>query len=103
VIHNPGTAVNEGLAKTGPDVTVVVETSYNQFVTKEYKEWLARSPYDRARSAYMVYSIPEGEVETLTRELREQAEYLFVTSAICNFYESFGESWEKFVAVMADS
>ena len=84
-------------------MTVVVETSYDQFVTKNYQKWLATSPYDRSRSAYMVHSVPEREVEALTRVLRERAEYLFVTSATRNFYESFRESWEKFVAVMADS
>jgi hypothetical protein len=103
VIHNPGTAVNKGLAKPGPDVTVVVETSYEQFMTRDYQDWLATSPYDRSRSAYMVHSVPEEEVEYLTKALSERAEYLFVTSATCDFYGCFGRSWEKFVAVMADS
>jgi hypothetical protein len=72
-------------------------------VTKSYQAWLATSPYDRSRSAYIIHSVPEREVGVLTSVLRERAEYLFATSATCNFYEDFGESWEKFVAVMADS
>lgn len=102
VIHNPGTAVNKGLAAPGPDVTVVVETSYAHFVSKEYQEWLATSPYGRERAAYMVHSVPEQEVEGLTRALRKKAAYLFVTSAASEFYEKFGDSWDKFVAVMAE-
>lgn len=101
VIHNPGTAVNAELASPGPDITVVVETSYEHFVTEDYQEWLATSPYDRPRSCYMVHSVPEEEVESLTAALRERAEYLFVTCANVNFYESFGPSWERFVAVLA--
>ncbi|USP76102.1 hypothetical protein yc1106_03376 [Curvularia clavata] len=102
VIHNPGTAVNAGLAKPGPDITVVVETSYQHFVTKDYQEWLATSPYDRSRAAYMVHSVPEHEVEGLTRALKKRAEYLFVTSATTGFYEKFGPSWVRFVQVMAE-
>lgn len=102
VIHNPGTAVNKGLAAPGPDVTVVVETSYAHFASKEYQEWLATSPYGRERAAYMVHSVPEDQVEGLTRALRKKAAYLFVTSATSEFYEKFGDSWEKFVAVMAE-
>ncbi|KAF1934962.1 hypothetical protein EJ02DRAFT_460788 [Clathrospora elynae] len=100
-VHNPGTAVNTGLATPGPDITVVVETSYEHFVTEEYQEWLAISPYDRSRSCYMVHSVPEQEVECLAIELRERAEYMFVTSATVDFYASFATSWETFVAVMA--
>ena len=51
--------MNKGLAAPGPDVTVVVETSYAHFVSKEYQEWLATSPYGRERAAYMEHSVPE--------------------------------------------
>jgi hypothetical protein len=101
VIHNPGTAVHKDLAKPGPDITVVVEVSYAQFMTNQYQHWLATSPYDRSRSAYMVHSVPEEEVEFLTKALRELAAYLFVTSATCNFYECFDKTWETFATVMA--
>lgn len=102
VIHNPGTAVNAGLAAPGPDITVIVETSYEHFMSKEYRDWLATSPYDRSRTAYMVHSVPEAEVEPLTKALRTRAEYLFVTSATCEFYEKFGTSWMRFVAAMVE-
>jgi hypothetical protein len=100
-IHNPGTAVNKELATPGPDITVVVETSYAHFVTREYQEWLATSPYERSRTCYMLHSVPDQEVESLTKSLRDRAEYLLVTSATERFYESFGPSWQGFVAAMA--
>lgn len=101
VIHNPGTAVNAELACPGPDITVVVETSYEHFTTNEYQEWLSTSPYNHSRSCYIVHSVPQGEVECFTKALRERAEYLFVTSATTCFYESWGPSWEAFIAAVA--
>jgi hypothetical protein len=102
-IHNPGTAVNSQLATPGPAITVVVETSYGQFVTEEYQEWLATSPYDRSRTCYMLHSVPVEELEAVTTALKERAEYLFVTCATAMFYESFDVPiWRKFVAVMAE-
>jgi hypothetical protein len=101
-IHNPGTAVNKQLASPGPDITVVVETSYDHFETNEYQEWLATSPYGRLRTCYMLHSVPEEKVRDLTVALRERAKYLFVTSAKANFYECFHDpSWHDFVAAMA--
>ncbi|KAF1919939.1 Spherulation-specific family 4 [Ampelomyces quisqualis] len=99
-IHNPGTAVNKELARPGPDLTVVVETSCAQFMTKEYQKWLATSPYERSRTCYMLHSVPEEKVEDLTKTLRDRAKYLFVTSATENIYGSFGSSWQMFLAAM---
>ena len=50
----------------------------------------------------MVHSVPEEEVVRFTIALRERAEYLFVTSLTKDFYQSFGPSWEYFVAAMAE-
>lgn len=101
VIHNPGTAVNRELARPGPDITTVVETSYAHFLTDEYQAWLATSPYQRTQSCYMVHSVPIARVAATTRKLSERAKYLFVTSNSTGFYESFGPSWEIFVANLA--
>lgn len=101
-IHNPGTAVNKELAFPGPDITVVVETSYEEYVKPDYQEWLMTSPYDRSRTCYMLYAVPAEKMRSVTAELRGQAEYLFLTSATAGFYESFdGKSWEPFVDAMA--
>ena len=94
--------MSPGLASPGPDITVVVETAYEQFITDEYQEWLATSPYDRSRSCYMVHSVPEEEVEQLTKALKKRAAYLFVTSAGIGFYESWAPSWERFIAALVE-
>jgi hypothetical protein len=79
----------------------VVETSYEQFDTREYQEWLATSPYGRPRTCYMLYSVPEEKVRDLTVALRDRAQYLFVTSAKENYYGHFHDpSWQDFVAAM---
>jgi hypothetical protein len=81
----------------------VVETSYAQFDTPEYQDWLATSPYDRSRTCYMLHSVPEKKVKELTKALGKRAKFLFVTSAATNFYESFSESsWGDFVVSMAE-
>jgi hypothetical protein len=102
VVHNPGTAVSAELATSGPEITVVVETAYKEFVTEDYQKWLSTSPYMRSRTAYMVHSVPQENVKALTRRLRERAEYLFLTSASCDFYGSFAGSWLGFVASLAE-
>ncbi|KAF2828955.1 hypothetical protein CC86DRAFT_392221 [Ophiobolus disseminans] len=104
VIHNPGTAVEKPFANAnpGPDISVVVETSYAEFNTTEYQAWLANSPYVRSRTCYMLYSVPEEKVAELVVSLRDRAKYLFLTSATSRFYENFGSSWEAFVKAMAD-
>ncbi|KAF2855797.1 hypothetical protein T440DRAFT_475158 [Plenodomus tracheiphilus IPT5] len=101
-IHNPGTAVNADLAAPGPDVTVVVETSYAEFVTDDYQEWLRTSSYDRSRSCYMLHSVPVDKVESLTKTLRERAEYLFVTSATVDFYGQWAVGWDTFITAVTD-
>ncbi|KAF2010103.1 hypothetical protein BU24DRAFT_444743 [Aaosphaeria arxii CBS 175.79] len=101
VIHNPGTAVDATLAQPGPDLTTVVEDSFANYRTDDYQRWLATSPYNRTRSSYMVHSVPKCEVSALTHELRDRAEYLFVTDLTQAFYESFGPSWAEFVAAVA--
>jgi hypothetical protein len=101
VVHNPGTAVSAELATPGPEITVVVETAYREFVTEDYQNWLSTSPYKRSRTAYMVHSVPQENVKALTRRLRERAEYLFLTSVSRDFYGSFSESWPEFVASLA--
>lgn len=86
----------------GPDITVVVEVSYREFATAEYQEWLATSPYNRSRTCYMLHSVPQDRVPSLTAELRQRAEYLFITGATADFYAKFDEpSWPNFVRSMA--
>jgi hypothetical protein len=92
MIHNPGTAVNKFLAEPGPDITVVSESSYDKFIKDDYQKWLATSPYDRSATCYLLNSVPKDKIQELTASLRKKAEYLFLTSATINFYESFDNS-----------
>jgi hypothetical protein len=80
--------VSAELAEPGPDATVVVETAYEQFMTDEYQEWLATSPYDWSRSCYMIHSTPDEQVDSVAREVKSRARYVFVTSARKCFYET---------------
>lgn len=101
VIHNPGTAVDRRLADPGPDITTVVEEAYARYQTPEYQQWMSTSPYDRSRSSFMVHTVPIKQVHLLICELRHRAGYLFVTDLTANYYQSFGTSWDIFVAAMA--
>lgn len=100
MIHNPGTAVDARLADPGPDVTTVVENTYEQFQTPAYQEWLSTSPYDRSRSSIMVHSTPVHKVRQLTHGLRQRAAYIFITSLTKAYYQSFGPSWMPFIEAM---
>lgn len=102
-IHNPGTAVDARLAYPGPDITVVVESSYEEFLAKANQSCPGKVLYDRTRTAYILHSVPVDQVEQLTIALQEKAEYLFITSATEGFYETFAPSWDLFVKAMAAS
>jgi hypothetical protein len=70
-------------------------------MTQEAQNWLATSPYDRTRSAFMINSVPIDKIEHLTLALLGRAQYLFLSDLKENFYEGFGESWEAFVKAMS--
>ena len=51
----------------------------------------------------MISGVPHGkEVGRLVRELRYRGAYLFVTSLVDDFYESFGKCWTDFVEAFED-
>lgn len=89
-------------ANPGPDISVVVENAYSEFVTEKFQAWLATSPYDRLRTSYILHSVPQDKIAEVTRAMLKKAKYLFVTSATANFYEKFDPSWELFVKTMGD-
>lgn len=101
VVHNPGAAPDSRFAVPGPDVSTVFEQSYENFRTEEHQGWLETSPYGRERSSYMVHSVPEGEVERFSYELRGRAKYLFVTDLEVDYYHSMGKGWDRFVKGLA--
>jgi spherulation-specific family 4 protein len=100
VIHNPGTPPDTDLAKPGPDITTVLEESFAQWQSSAVQERLQMVPYERARCAYMVHSVPKVAIKELVKELRHRGKYLFVTDLFENYYARFGSCWKDFVDAM---
>ncbi|PVH94173.1 glycoside hydrolase family 135 protein [Periconia macrospinosa] len=103
IIHNPGTAVQKGLAEPGPDITTSAEVAYRFFRSDEFQNWLAFSPYGREHTSYMIHSVEEENVGEVVRSVRDRAQYLFVTDSKVNFYHGFSTTWESFVAAMTSA
>ncbi|PVI00922.1 glycoside hydrolase family 135 protein [Periconia macrospinosa] len=101
IIHNPGTAVQKGLAEPGPDITTSAEVAYRFFRSDEFQNWLALSPYGRERTSYMIHSVERENVGEVVRSMRGRAQYLFVTDLKVDFYHEFSDTWGSFVAAMA--
>ena len=79
---------------------VTCEEPWHRYQSEEVQKRLAEYHYDQARSGYMISGVPRSEITPLTHELRRRGSYLFITDLVDNFYESFGPSWEEFVAAM---
>ncbi|KAF1999705.1 hypothetical protein P154DRAFT_467035 [Amniculicola lignicola CBS 123094] len=98
VIHNPGTPPDAGLGSTGADVIVTCEEPYERYRGTEVQKRLQDYPYGRVRSAYMISAVPRAEMAVTVRELSNRGLFVFATDLVDNFYESFGDSWDDFVA-----
>lgn len=85
-----------------PDVTVVFEESSALWHEAESQTRLAELlRYKRGNCCYMVHSVPQHLIRTLTRDLRSRGAFLFVTDLEDRYYESFGKMWDEFVSAMA--
>ena len=101
VIHNPGTVPDASLTYPGPDVTAIVEESYQRYRSVELQEQLSSLlRYDWSRCCYIVHSVPRNEVLQLVLELRHRGKYLFVTELSTDYYVRFAPGWEEFVEAM---
>lgn len=50
----------------------------------------------------MIYAVPEEAIEDfVVTELRNKAEYVFVTDRDRDVYSGFGNGWGKFIEAMA--
>ncbi|KAH8672539.1 Spherulation-specific family 4 [Tricladium varicosporioides] len=100
-IHNPGTCPDPELTVPGPDITAVVEESFEHYQALALQERLSMLlRYDRSRCAFIVHSVPEDAVKPLVQELRKRGMYLFVTNLHTNYYVQFGSCWGDFVKAM---
>jgi hypothetical protein len=101
ILHNPGTPPDAGLTSKRPDVTVVFESSYAKLQSLTAGERRALESHGRQEACYMVHSVPREQLREVTREARQQAQFVFVTDATEKFYESFGDGWKEFIEAMA--
>ncbi|KAF2017686.1 hypothetical protein BU24DRAFT_478809 [Aaosphaeria arxii CBS 175.79] len=100
ILHNPGTPPDAGLADPGPDVIFTSEEPYERYRGDEVQKRLREYPYEHARSAFMISAVPKDEIQTAVRDLRKRGRWVFATDLVDDFYESFGESWNDFIAAM---
>ncbi|KAJ4287153.1 hypothetical protein N0V90_012551 [Kalmusia sp. IMI 367209] len=98
-IINPGTRPN--FVTPNVDVCLAFENTWDYYNTADSLSWLAGNPYDRANTAYMIYAAPESQVASITTQLKANASYLYVTDNTANPWNSFGSTWDTFVAAMA--
>ena len=62
---------------------------------------ISSGDYNRSSSSLIVHSVPIDQIEALTLDLAERAEYVFVTDLTEEYYNSFGPGWERFVKAVA--
>lgn len=100
VVHNPGCTLDDQLnnIEVLPDINVVWEESHQRFLAERPKI----SSNDRAHNCVMLHSVPVDEVFGVTKSLRRNAQYIFVTDRREGYYGKFGESWYQFIAAMKD-
>ncbi|KAK3045987.1 hypothetical protein LTR09_012486 [Extremus antarcticus] len=99
IIHNPGTIPDARLNDPLTDVTVVFESSFDQY--QELEEDLQSLPGDRSSRSIMVHSLPSGKsVDSVLQSMSRTAQYLYLTTADQGYYEHFSDSWDKVVQIM---
>jgi hypothetical protein len=79
-------------------VIVTCEEPYERYRGEEVQKRLKDYHIEQPKSGYMISGVPGDEIVRLVRELRQRGAYLFVTDLVDDFYESFGPSWDDFVA-----
>ncbi|RAK84446.1 hypothetical protein BO79DRAFT_240463 [Aspergillus costaricaensis CBS 115574] len=78
VIHNPGTIPDSRYENNATDVTVVFESSYQDFHTEKHS--LNAMASNRTAYAYMLHSVPDnlsnGTLRSFVNQMSRKAEYL---------------------------
>lgn len=101
VVHNPGTPPDAELASPAiVEIVITCEEPYEKYAGDEVQKRLQDYYCHRSRSGYQISGVPVGEIASVTHELRHRAAYVFATSLVEDFYESFGECWKGFVQAM---
>lgn len=101
VVHNPGTPPDAELASPRfVDLVITCEEPYAQYSGEVTTKRLADYFFHRSRSGYQISGVPTERIAEVTRELRRKGAYVFATSLVDDFYESFPEDWEEFIQAM---
>ncbi|KAM7186567.1 Spherulation-specific family 4 domain containing protein [Naviculisporaceae sp. PSN 640] len=115
VIHNPGTPPEGPLSSFGsPDLVCVSEEPHPRYINPEVQVRLETYSLPHDKTLFQVSGVPLGAVEAMTKRIlarpakgkqqgagERTARYIFVTDLDKDFYESFGESWGRFVKAVA--
>jgi hypothetical protein len=78
---------------------VTCEEPYAQYSGEVTTKRLADYFLHRSRSGYQISGVPKDQITAVTQELRCKGAYVFATSLVEDFYESF-ECWEEFIQAM---
>lgn len=79
---------------------VTCEEPFERYAGRDVQERLSDYFFHRSRSGYQISGVPKEQIKAVTRDLRRKGAYVFATSLIDDFYESFGECWKDFVDAM---
>ncbi|KAH8647893.1 cell surface protein [Xylariales sp. PMI_506] len=104
IIHNPGTPTEGDLTAFGnPDLVCLCEEPYELYCGDNVQKRLVEFHQARDRCIYQISGIPQSEIDQAVSELCQRGQYVFATDLVDDFYESFGPSWESFVAAVKAS
>ncbi|KAK3314059.1 cell surface protein [Apodospora peruviana] len=102
VIHNPGTPPEGTLEQFGcPDIICACEEPYHKYCRPDVQHRLDFYHVDFERNALLISGIGHHEIEDAVEGMCGRGRYIFATDLVDNFYESFGQSWERFVRAVA--
>ncbi|KAF2126990.1 cell surface protein [Dothidotthia symphoricarpi CBS 119687] len=101
IFHNPGTPPDSELASPAiVDVIITCEEPYQRYSGEQVQTRLREYFVDRTRSGYQISDVSRNVIRKVVGELRHKGAYIFATSLVEDFYESFGECWREFVSAM---
>lgn len=112
VVHNPGTPPEGPLSEFGsPDLVCVSEEPHPRYINPEVQVRIGTYSLPHDKTLFQVSGVPLGAVEGVTKGILSRpnkpngprsARYIFVTDLDKDFYESFGESWGRFIKAVAE-
>jgi hypothetical protein len=81
-------------------MVITCEEPYERYTGEQVQHRLSEYFFHRSRAGYQISGVPENRIREVVRELRHEGAYIFATSLVDDFYESFGNCWKAFVEAM---